>query len=53
MNEKQLQPQYVASADSLVAGISQVNVQIPVATYPSGAVNIYMSGAQGPLYIGQ
>ena len=52
MNENQLQPQYVSSADGLVAGITQVNLQIPVGTYPSSAVNIYMSGAQGPLYIG-
>jgi uncharacterized protein (TIGR03437 family) len=53
MNENQLQPQYVASADGLVAGITQVNVQIPVGTYPSNPVNVYMSGALGPLYVGQ
>jgi len=53
MNEKQVQPQYVASADGLVAGITQVNVPIPVGTYASNPVNIYMSGAQGALYVGQ
>jgi uncharacterized protein (TIGR03437 family) len=53
INETQVQPQYVASADGLVAGITQVNLQIPVGTYTSNPVTIYIGGAVGPIYVGQ
>lgn len=41
----QVLPQFVAVADGLVAGITQVNLQIPVATYPSNPVNVSINGA--------
>ncbi len=34
-NDNQIQPQFAAAADGLIAGITQVNIQIPVGTYAS------------------
>jgi uncharacterized protein (TIGR03437 family) len=48
-----VQPQFVAAADGLVAGITQVNAQIPVATYSSNPVDVFMNDAIGQIYIGQ
>jgi hypothetical protein len=46
-----VQPQFVGAAVGLVAGITQVNVQIPVIAYPSNRVNIGLNFGQGILYI--
>jgi uncharacterized protein (TIGR03437 family) len=45
--------QFVAAAAGLVAGITQVNLQIPVATYSSNPVNVVVNGAFASIYIGQ
>lgn len=46
-------PQFVAAANGLVAGITQVNVQVPVATYSLNPVNASIGGASGQVYISQ
>ncbi len=48
---RNLQPQFVGAALGLVAGITQVNVQVPVIAYPSNRVNIGLNFGQGILYI--
>jgi uncharacterized protein (TIGR03437 family) len=53
IDENQVQPQFVGAADGLVAGITQVNLQVPVATYSSNPVNVSIAAAVGPLYVGQ
>jgi uncharacterized protein (TIGR03437 family) len=39
-NGNQVQPQFAAAADGLIAGITQVNVQIPAGTYSSNMANV-------------
>jgi uncharacterized protein (TIGR03437 family) len=51
LNFNAVQPQYVGAAYGLVAGITQVNVQIPVATYPSNPVSVNVNGAAQQIYI--
>jgi len=53
IDSNQVQPQFVAAADGLVAGITQINIQIPVATYTSNPVTAGVGSAYAPLYIGQ
>ncbi len=53
INETQLQPQFVAAAYGLVAGITQVNVQVPVATYPANPNSAFVGNASAAIYIGQ
>jgi uncharacterized protein (TIGR03437 family) len=52
-NSNQLQPQFVGAADGLIAGITQVNVQIPVGTYSSNPTGINVNGAFAQIYIVQ
>jgi uncharacterized protein (TIGR03437 family) len=47
------QVQFAAAADGLIAGITQINVQIPVATYPSNPVYVVIGGAEGQIYVAQ
>ena len=49
---QQVLPQYVAAAMGLVAGISQVNVQVPIATYSQNPINMNLNTALAPLYVG-
>jgi uncharacterized protein (TIGR03437 family) len=53
--EGPIQPQFVAAADGLIAGITQINVQIPVGTYPSNPntviVNVLVNDGSGQIYI--
>jgi uncharacterized protein (TIGR03437 family) len=51
--QNHVQPQFVGAAYGLIAGITQVNVQVPVATYSSSPVSASVGGASGPVYIGQ
>jgi uncharacterized protein (TIGR03437 family) len=51
INGNQVQPQFVAAAAGLVAGITQINVQIPVATYPSNIVDANVNGAFASIYL--
>jgi uncharacterized protein (TIGR03437 family) len=53
INETQLQPQFVAAAYGLVAGITQINVQIPVTTYPSNPNSAIVNNSFAQIYIGQ
>ena len=53
INETQLQPQFVAAAYGLVAGITQVNVQVPVATYSANPNSAFVGNASAAIYIGQ
>ena len=49
----QVQPQFVAAADGLVAGITQINLQVPVGTYSTNAVSASVDNAFGQIYIGK
>jgi len=53
INGNLVQPQFAAAADGLIAGITQINVQIPVATYPSNPVNVSIGQAPAQIYISQ
>jgi uncharacterized protein (TIGR03437 family) len=53
VNGNQVLPQFVGAADGLVAGITQINLQIPVATYSSNLVGVAINDAAGQIYIGQ
>jgi uncharacterized protein (TIGR03437 family) len=53
INGSQVQPEFVAAAAGLVAGITQINVQIPVATYSSNIVDANVNGAFGSIYLGK
>jgi uncharacterized protein (TIGR03437 family) len=53
INGNPAQPQFAAAAYGMVAGITQVNVQIPVATYPSNPVNVSIGQAPAQIYISQ
>ncbi len=53
INGNQVQPQFVGAADGLVAGITQLNVELPVATYSSSMVAASVNGAAGQIYIVQ
>jgi len=53
INFSQVQPQFVGAADGLVAGITQVNLQIPVATYPSNQITASVDDAQAQIYISE
>ncbi len=53
INETQLQPQFVAAAYGLVAGITQVNVQMPVAAFSSNPNSAFIGNAYSQIYIGQ
>jgi uncharacterized protein (TIGR03437 family) len=48
-----VEPQFVAAAYGLVAGITQVNVEVPVATYSLNPVSVFVGGAAGQIYVGQ
>jgi uncharacterized protein (TIGR03437 family) len=50
---QQVQPQFVAAADGLIAGITQINLQIPVAAYSSDPTELSVNGTSALLYIGQ
>jgi uncharacterized protein (TIGR03437 family) len=52
IGSQQVQPDFAAAADGLVAGITQINVRVPVATYQQpvyGSIN----GAPAQIYIEQ
>jgi uncharacterized protein (TIGR03437 family) len=53
INGNQVLPQFVGAADGLIAGITQINVQIPVATYSSNLVSVAINDAIGQIYISQ
>jgi uncharacterized protein (TIGR03437 family) len=53
INGNQLQPQFAGAADGMIAGLTQVNVQIPVATYSSNPVSVSINNAPAQIYIGQ
>jgi uncharacterized protein (TIGR03437 family) len=53
INGNQLQPQFAGAADGMIAGLTQVNVQIPVATYSSNPVSAFINNALAQIYIGQ
>jgi uncharacterized protein (TIGR03437 family) len=53
LDGNQVQPQFVGAADGLIAGITQINVQIPVAAYSSNMVSVSLNQAAGPVYIVQ
>jgi uncharacterized protein (TIGR03437 family) len=44
-NNNPVQPQFAAAAAGLVAGITQVNLQVPVATYSANPVGLTVNGA--------
>ena len=45
------QPQYVGAAVGLVAGVTQVNLLVPLQKYSSSATNITVNAAAAPLYV--
>ena len=52
VGNQQVQPDFAAAADGLVAGITEINVRVPVATYQQpvyGSIN----GAFSQIYIEQ
>lgn len=51
LNGNQVQPQFVAAADGLVAGIAQLNLHIPQAAYPSTPISVAVDGAQAQIYV--
>ncbi len=53
LNENPVQPQFLAAADGLIAGITQVNVQIPVGTYSSNPIGVSVNNAFAQVYIVQ
>lgn len=52
INGNQVQPQFVGAADGLVAGITQINIQVPVGTYSANAASVSVNNAFGQIYIG-
>lgn len=52
-NQANVQPQFEAAAYGLVAGITQLNVQIPLGTYPSNPAIASVAGASVQIYVGQ
>ncbi len=48
-----VQPQFVGAADGLVAGITQVNVQIPAGNYSSNPTMVNVNISEAQIYIGQ
>jgi uncharacterized protein (TIGR03437 family) len=52
-NGTYVHPQFEGAAYGLVAGITQVNVQIPVATYSSNPVTAVVGGPAVQIYVGQ
>ena len=53
INGNQVQPQFAGAADGLVAGITQINLQVPVGTYSTNAVSASVDNAFGQIYIGK
>jgi len=53
VNGTQVQPQFAGAADGMVAGITQVNVQIPIGTYSSNPITMGVNGASAQMYIVQ
>ena len=53
INGNRVQPQFAGAADGMIAGLTQVNVQIPVATYLSNPVSASINSAPAQIYIGQ
>jgi uncharacterized protein (TIGR03437 family) len=53
VNDNQVPVQSATAAPGLVAGITQVNLQIPMATYPSPPIYINVNGSSAQVYIGQ
>ena len=51
LSNMQALPQYVSAAVGLVAGISQVNLLVPVQTYSSTAISISLNGVSAALYV--
>ncbi len=52
IGNNQVTPQFVAAADALIAGTTQINVQVPVATY-SPPVYASINGSSAQIFIGQ
>jgi uncharacterized protein (TIGR03437 family) len=48
-----VQPQFVGAADGLIAGITRINIQVPVAAYSSNTVAVSINNALGQIYVGQ
>jgi uncharacterized protein (TIGR03437 family) len=46
-----VQPQFAGAAQGLVAGITQVNLQIPVASYSSNPIAAFVNDAFAQIYI--
>ncbi len=53
IGQYQVPPQFVAAAVGATAGVSQVNVQVPVGQYPASPMSITISQASAPIYIAQ
>ena len=53
INQNQVQPQAVSAAPGLVAGITQVNFQIPKGNYSEIPIYADVNAAQAQIYIGQ
>jgi uncharacterized protein (TIGR03437 family) len=53
INGNQVQPQFAGAADGLVAGITQINIQVPVGTYSSNAASVSVDNAFVQIYIGK
>jgi uncharacterized protein (TIGR03437 family) len=49
----QITPQFAAAADGLVAGITQVNVQLPASGLPANPVNVSVSNGVSQIYVSQ
>jgi uncharacterized protein (TIGR03437 family) len=44
-------PQFVGAAKGLVAGITQVNIQVPVTSYSSSTTSVSVNSADATLYV--
>jgi uncharacterized protein (TIGR03437 family) len=53
VGQKQVQPQAVTAAPGLVAGITQVNLQIPKGDYSQTPIFASVNATQAQIYIGQ
>jgi uncharacterized protein (TIGR03437 family) len=47
----QVMPQFVGAAKGLIAGIMQVNLQVPTGTYDSSASRVVVNSASAPFYV--
>jgi len=53
IDQSQVQPQFVAAAYGMIAGITQINVQVPIAAYTSNPVIVSIGQAFAQIYISQ